>query len=220
MKSKSKTIAFLILVVITCGVILLACRISANNEILGDTGWTVEQFIEWADEASVAEFVEEHKKIWKIWKDGRKELMDPNEPFKVGIINDLNDVNWIYPIYKYEWAIVLPRELPEPVIMVLKSITYEDVNDVVGKNIGEILPYAAEPVAICALKEDDVVSSEAVSVKLLSLADNKFKLSVETEPFILSDNPDVHGRIGNRVVLYVPESCKVAICKPEKSGGD
>lgn len=214
---------FLTFVVITCGVILLASKLSGNNETLGDTGWTVEQFIEWADEASVGEYVKEHKKRWKIWKDGRKELIEPNEPFKVGIINDINDVNWIYPMYKREWEIFLPPELPEPVIGILENINHQDV----GKNIGEILPYAAESVAICAFQEEvgeeeivkEIVSYEAVKIKLLSLSDNKLSFSVETEPFILSDNPDVHGRISNRMVLYVPEGCKVGICKPQKEKG-
>jgi hypothetical protein len=78
-------------------------------------------------------------------------------------------------------------------------------------------------VAICAVtkKEDKPVSSEAVEVRLLSLSDDKLEFTVETEPFILSDNPAIRGKIGDRMVLYVPvydfaSGCKISICKPEK----
>ncbi len=251
MKRKGKIAGFLILVVIICVVILLASRISANNETIGDTGWTVDQFIEWAYKV---EPVKEHK-IWKIWKESKgiegkliewvdetgkkykvweaktgeieiikhkeKELMDPNDKFHVVILLDVNDVAWFNP-YKYEWSFELPSpygKLPEPVRKILDSVNKADV----GKNVGEILPYLSKPVAICAMtkKGDKPVSSEAVEVRLLSLSDDKLEFTVETEPFILSDNPEIRGKIGDKVVLYVPPSdsspkYRISICKPEK----
>lgn len=217
---------------------MLASKISANNETIGDTDWTVEQFIEWAEEVQP---VVTHRRWnirkegfetilddtdWhierKVWRDARKELMEPNEPFHCGIINDMNDLLRVRRTYKYEWSFRLPssyENLPEPIRKVLGFLKKEDV----GKTIGEIIPDAARPVAICALKEGRPISSEAVAVRLLSLSDDKLEFTVETEPFILSDNPDFTGKISDKVVLYVPVydfplGCKISICRPEKQG--
>lgn len=233
MKSKGKIIGFLVLVVVICAIIFLASKISTHNETIGDTGWTIDQFIEWAYdvepvvahrrwklwkegfETTLVPDPVEGPKIRKVWKDMRKELMDSNEPFQIGIINDANDIPWQEPLYKYEWDFKLPspyEKLPEPVRKVIDSVNQESV----GNNIGEILPYAARPVAICALKEGKPVSSEALEARLLNLSDDKLKFTIETEPFILSDNPDFTGKIGNKMLLYVPTGTKVNICKPEK----
>ena len=253
MKRKAKITGFLVVMVSICVLVFLASRIFANKETLGDTGWTLDQFIEWAEQVQP---VVAHKRweireggydyeiqpairrkvckdgflapiipfsglgMQKVWKEGGKELMDPNEPFLCGIVNDANDVPFLASLmYKYEWDFRLPapyEKLPEPVRKVIDSVNQADV----GKNIGGLLPYAAEPVAICALKEGKVITSEAVEVRLLSLSDDKLEFAVETEPFILSDNPDVKGRIGNVTVLYVdpykPPPSEVNICKPEK----
>lgn len=235
MKRRGRIVGFSIFTVTICILAFLASKLSVNNETIGDTGWTIEQFIEWAEEVQP---VKEHKRweIWKegfetilddtdwhierkAWRDARKELMEPNEPFHCGIINDMNDLLRVRRTYKYEWGFRLPssyEKLPEPVRRVLGRLKKEDV----GKTIGEIFPDAAKPVAICALKEDKPVSSEAVEVRLLSLSDDKLEFTVETEPFILSDNPEVKGRIGNVMVLYIdpytPPPSKVNICKPEK----
>lgn len=251
MKKKGKIVGFSIFIVTICALTFLASKTFTKNETLGDTGWTVDQFIEWAYKV---EPVKEHK-IWKIWKDGKKvtewvyedqpvkeykmgnkilkprrgkikiskgkekELMEPNDKILCGILNDLNDVPWNYPLYKYEWSFELPspyEKLPEPIRKILDSVNKADV----GKNVGEILSYLSKPVAICAVikKEDKSVSSEAVEVRLLSLSDDKLEFTVETEPFILSDNPEIKGKIGDRMVLYVPIGldCKINICKPEK----
>lgn len=217
MKSKGKIVGFLIFIVSICVLAFLAFKVSANSETIGDTGWTVDQFIEWAYEVQP---VKEHKR-WKIRKEEGieiRKLMEPNEPFHCQIINDANDVFWICRLshtYKYEWDFKLPspyKKLPEPVRKVIDSVNQEDV----GKNIGEILPYAARPVAICASKEGKPVSSEAVEVRLLSLSDDKLEFTVETEPFILSDNPDFTGKIGSKVFLYVQDKSDINACKPEK----
>jgi len=49
MKKKGKIIGLLTLIVTICALVLLASRIVANNETLGDTGWTLDQFIKWAE---------------------------------------------------------------------------------------------------------------------------------------------------------------------------
>ena len=220
MKKKGKIVGFSIFIVTICVLTFLASKTFTKNETLGDTGWTVDQFIEWAYEVQP---VVSHKR-WKIWKEKgieRKELMEPNEPFPCQIINDLNDVLWICRhgnTYNYEWDFRLPPpydRLPEPVKKVLHRIRKEDI----GKTIGEILPYAAKPVAICASKKGKPVSSEDVIVRLLGLSDDKLKFTVETEPFILSDNPDFTGNIGDKVFLYVYDNSEVGICKPEKRKG-
>lgn len=51
MKKKGKIIGLLTLIVTICALVLLASRIGANNETLGDTGWTLDQFIKWAEKA-------------------------------------------------------------------------------------------------------------------------------------------------------------------------
>ena len=203
---------------ILAGVILLLLLIffvrdidSDNDPVFEATGWTIEQFIVWANEN---EPVKEHK-LWKIWQDGRKELMDPNEEdFHYGVRIDANDVSFAYPMYGYGWKIVLSKDLPEPVIKVLEHISFQHA----GKYSGEFLPIA-KPVAICALKNGKVVSSEDVEVKLISLSDNKLSFSVETEPFILSMVSEVRGKINGKMVLYVPKDCEVGICKPRKTVG-
>jgi len=56
MKSKGKIIGFLILVVVICAMIFLAFKIGVNNETLGDTGWTLDQFIKWAEKVQPCPF--------------------------------------------------------------------------------------------------------------------------------------------------------------------
>jgi len=242
MKKKGKIVGFSIFIVTICALTFLASKTFTKNETLGDTGWTVDQFIEWAYEVQpvVAHrrwnvrkggYVFQHVpgrrgqarggRLKKVWKEGGRRLMEPNEPFPCQIINDLNDVLWICRhgnTYNYEWDFRLPPlydRLPEPVKKVLHRIRKEDI----GKTIGEILPYAAKPVAICASKKGKPVSSEDVIVRLLGLSDDKLKFTVETEPFILSDNPDFTGNIGDKVFLYVYDNSEVGICKPEKRKG-
>lgn len=273
MKSKEKIIGFLILVPITCAVIFLASRLSAHNETIGDTGWTVDQFIKWAEkvqpvvghrrwryhpggyvtissedeppaemnkpEALLHEYVEQFlydRPTWslrplqpsqisigQVWKDPWKELMDPNAGFHCGILIDVNNVleileDYMCP-YTYEWDFELPapyEKLPEPVRKVIDSVNQEDV----GKFTGEILPYFARPVAICNSKNGKLLSSENVEVRLKSLSADKLQFTVETEPFMLSDRPDVRGRIRNVTFLYIDpyqiRESKVSICKPQK----
>lgn len=189
-----------------------------NDSVYRETGWTTEQFIEWAKEVQP---VKEHKR-WKIWKDGKKELMEPNEPFLVAILNDVNDVPWM-DRYKYEWGVELPDELPDPVVKVIESISFADVNDILGKDIGEIIPYLEEPIIeIYAIQDEHLlpVSSEGIAVRLSNLSDNRRRFKLETELFILSDNPDIHGKIAERVVLYAPRNCKVNIRRPQKKRGE
>ena len=62
------------------------------------------------------------------------------------------------------------------------------------------------------------VSSEGIAVRLSNLSDDRRKFTLETEPFILSDNPDIHGKINEKVVLYAPRNCKVNIRRPMTSG--
>jgi len=189
-----------------------------NDSVSRETGWTTEQFIEWAKEVQP---VKEHKR-WRIWKDGRKELMEPNEPFLVAILNDVNDVPWM-DRYKYEWGFELPDELPDPVVKVIESISFADVNDILGKDVDEIIPYLEEPIIeICAIQDEHLlpVSSEGIAVRLSSLSNDRRRFNLETEPFILSDNPDIHGKIAERVVLYTPRNCKVNIRRPQKKRGE
>jgi len=213
MKKKGKIVGFSIFIVTICALTFLASKTFTKNETLGDTGWTVDQFIEWAYEV---EPIKEHKR-WKIWKEKgieRKELMDPNKPFHVGIINDVNDVPWASS-YSYEWGFELPKDVPSPVIKVLKGVHHDDI----GKNIRDILPYVTEQlVAVCALKDSKVESSESLEVKLLSISNNKLEFTVETEPFAMSEVEEVQGRINGKLVLYVPVdlNCEVGICKPER----
>jgi len=213
MRWKRKIAAFLIFIVTICILALITSKISTNNETLGDTGWTVEQFVEWAEKVQP---IKEHKR-WKIWKEEGieiKKLMDPNEPFHPGIINDVNDVPTAS-VYKYEWEFELPKDVPPPVIKVLMSVHHDDV----GKNVRDIFPYVTEQlVAVCALKDGEVVSSEPLEVKLLGMSSSKFEFTIETEPFAISEVEEVRGRIDGKLVLYVPidPNCKVGICESEK----
>jgi len=196
--------------------VFLAKRIGNNPPVAVEDdvlrknfGWSAEQFINWAYKVQP---VKEHKR-WKIWEDGRKELMEPDAPFLVAILNDINDVSWGYPKYQYEWGFELPDELPDPVVKVIESISFADVNDILGKDIDEIIACLEKPIIeICAKEEGHLtVSSEAISVRLSNLANDKRRFNLETEPFILSDNPDIHGKIAGRVVLYVPRNSEINI---------
>lgn len=275
MKKKGKIIGLLTLIVTICALVLLVSRIGANNETLGDTGWTLDQFIKWAEkvqpvvghrrwryhpggyvtipaedeppveipepepEVLLHQHVEQFlydRPIWslrplqpsqisggQVWKDPWKELMDPNAGFDCGILIDVNNVleileDYMCP-YTYEWDFELPapyEKLPEPVRKVIDSVNQEDV----GKFTGEILPYFARPVAICNSKNGKLLSSENVEVRLKSLSADKLRFTVETEPFMLSDRPEVRGRIRNVTFLYIDpyqiRKGKVSICKPKK----
>jgi len=190
-----------------------------NDSVYRDTGWTTEQFIEWAKEVQP---VKEHKR-WKIWKDGRKELMDPNEPFLGAILNDIDDISFISFSYQYEWGFELPDELPDPVVKVIESISFADVNDILEKDVDEIIPCLEKPIIeICAIQDEHLlpVSSEGIAVRLSSLSNDRRRFNLETEPFILSDNPDIHGKINENVVLYAPRNCKVNIRIPQRKRGE
>ena len=39
---------------------------------------------------------------YKVYSDGRREKMKANEKYLVADINDVNDVNWIFPMYVIE----------------------------------------------------------------------------------------------------------------------
>lgn len=275
MKKKGKIIGLLTLIVTICALVLLAFRINGDSETLGDTGWTLDQFIKWAEkvqpvvghrrwryhpggyvtipaedeppveipepepEALLHQHVEQFlydRPIWslrplqpsqisggQVWKDPWKELMDPNAGFNCGILIDVNNVleileDYMCP-YTYEWDFELPapyEKLPEPVRKVIDSVNQEDV----GKFTGEILSYFARPVAICNSKNGKLLSSENVEVRLKSLSADKLQFTVETEPFMLSDRPEVRGRIRNVTFLYIDpyqiRESKVSICKPQK----
>lgn len=275
MKKKRKIIGLLTLAVTISALVLLASRIGANNETLGDTGWTLDQFIEWAEKVQpvvghrrwryhpggyvtissedeppaemnepepdallheyVVQFLYDRPtwslrplqpsqiSIGQVWKDPWKELMDPNAGFHCGILIDVNNVlelleHGMSP-YTYEWDFELPapyEKLPEPVRKVIDSLNQDDV----GRFTSEILPYFARPVAICASKNGKPVSSENVEVRLKSLSADKLQFTVETEPFMPSDRPEVRGRIRNVMFLYTdpyrPPISELSICKPQK----
>jgi len=121
---KGKIVGFLVFVAIICVVAFIADTISGNNESVGDTGWTVDQFIDWAYKVQP---VKEHKR-WKIWEDGKRELMKEKpdeEPFHYGVRIDANDVAPSYPVYSYEWVFELPKDLPIPIIKVLDRIDFK-----------------------------------------------------------------------------------------------
>jgi len=266
MKNKRKITGLLVLILAVCALIHLAFRTTADNEPLGDTGWTIEQFIKWArkvqpvvghrrwryhpggyvtisseDEppAELHECVEQFLydipewslrpphpsqiRIGQVWKDPWKELMEPNAGFNCGILIDVNHVLEILDFgastYTYEWDFELPapyEKLPGPVRKVIDSVNQQDV----GRFTGEILPYFARPVAICNSKNGKILNSENVEVRLKSLSVDKLRFTVETEPFMLSDRPDVRGRIRNVTFLYIDpnqiQESKVSIYKPQK----
>ena len=275
MKNKQKITGLLALILIICALVTLVSRITADNEILGDTGWTLEQFIKWAEKVQPvvghrrwryrpggyvtissedeppAEMNEpEHEALlhecleqflneiptWslrplqpsqisggQVWKEPWKELMDPNAGFNCGILIDVNHVLEILDLgvstYTYEWDFELPapyEKLPAAVRKVIDSLNQQDV----GRFTSEILPYFARPVAICNSKNGKILSSENVEVRLKSLSVDKIRFTVETEPFMLSDRPDVRGRNRNVTFLYVDPNqiheSKVSIYKPQK----
>lgn len=243
MKNKRKIIGLLALIVTICVLVILASRITADNEPLGDTGWTLEQFIRWAEKVQPVvghrrsksykagyetEFVlgergqDSHGNpyvvvhdISKVWKDARKEWMDPNERFYVCRMIDANEIAWRGSLYRYEWDFKLPapyEKLPAAVRKLIDSLNQEDV----GRFTSEILPYFARPVAVCSTKNGKPVFSEDVEVRLLSLSDDKLEFTVETEPFVLSYDPDLTGKIHNKIVLYSPDGTRVSICRPKK----
>lgn len=244
MKKKGKIIGLLTLIVTICALVLLASRIGANSETLGDTGWTLDQFIEWAEKVQPVvghrrsrsykasrdweivfgesgvdsqgiPFIVGYDPIPNVHRDARKEWMDPNEPFGVCRIVDANCIPLQDGLYRYEWDFKLPapyEKLPAAVRKVIDSVNREDV----GRFIGEILPYIATPVAICSTKNGKPVFSEDVEVRLLSLSDDKLEFTVETEPFLLSNDPDFTGKLDNKIFLYSPRGTRVSICRPKK----
>jgi len=235
--------------------IFLASEISTHNETLGDTGWTVEQFIEWANEVKVVvdqKFWEVREgwyefqhvpgplgspgggRLKKVWKVGGRKLMDPNDPwdhFLVAILLDPkehnlplpefsleNQVKRISPTYQCELDFNLPapyQDLPAPVRKVLDSVNQEYV----GKEIGEIFPQAKDLIDICPVVEGEHLkeNSEIISFKLLELSEDKLNFTVRSEDFIFSEDEEIRGRIGDRVVLYAPEGSKVGFCKKQIS---
>ncbi|MGB2810117.1 MAG: hypothetical protein WBC22_20420 [Sedimentisphaerales bacterium] len=244
MKSKGKIIGFLILVVVICAMIFLAFRIGANNETLGDTGWTLDQFIKWAEKVQPVVghrrsrsykgyyetiFVYDDTQTMpsppsrpmksgrrqKVWRPARKEWMDPNEPFGVCRMIDADDIVWQGGQYKYEWDFKLPAPYEKLPAPIRKVIDSLNQEDV-GRFTGEILPYFARPVAICSTKNDKPIFSEDVEVKLLSLSDDKLEFTIETEPFGLSDNLNFTGKLDNKIFLYSPAGTRVSICRPKK----
>jgi len=237
----------IITLVLVAGVILLIVftskppQIGSWDPLLEETGWTWDQFIRWLDETQcmgvrkIRAYQEDGDfdiislTVWENWE--RKELLnleDPNKHFKVAALNSPEDVNGIYPIYEYDWCINIPKEdVPEPVIRILKRVSSADV----GKFVGEVIPYLDEPMAIaCFLKEegqkppkDPPSYSENIRVKFFSISDNKLEFLLRTEPFILSSNPGIRGRIDGIVVLPVPEFCENNLCeigvfKPKERG--
>ncbi len=207
--AKFKIIMVFIVALLVLG-FLYVLYLRSNDPIFKATGWTKGQFIRWAYKV---EPVKEHLR-WRISNDS-EELMDPNAHFFVQILNDLDDINNISiqsPVqphrYKYGWVIVLPKDVPKPVAKVLMGISRQDV----GKYIDQILPYADNLLSICSFKKYRITGSEKVRVKLTALSEDKHTISVETEPFLLSDNPDIHGRFGC-VVLFAPEDGRVNICE-------
>ena len=180
-----------------------------NDPIYKATGWTKKQFIRWAYKV---EPVKEHNR-WRI-SDGNEELMDPNVPFFVQILNDIKDVAFVSKRcrhYKYGWVIYLPDDIPKPVARVLARINQQDV----GKYIDQIFPDVNDLLSICSYDEKGrIIGSEKVRIKLLALSEDKHTISVETEPFFLSDNPDIHGRFEDVVILLGPmKEGTVNICE-------
>ncbi|MBA7475503.1 hypothetical protein ES707_10874 [subsurface metagenome] len=78
MKKKMKITGFttLIVTVYACVLILLASRIGANNETLGDTGWTLDQFIKWAEKVQP---VVGHRR-WRYCPGGYVTISSEDEP--------------------------------------------------------------------------------------------------------------------------------------------
>jgi len=76
MKRKGKIIGLLTLIVTICALVLLASRIGANNETLGDTGWTLDQFIEWAEKVQP---VVGHRR-WRYHPGGYVTISSEDEP--------------------------------------------------------------------------------------------------------------------------------------------
>lgn len=212
----------LLIVVIVIGVIFLIVWFSIMNRIFWfnimlknegyhsdpvaeNTGWTAGQFFNWGYEVEVVR----EQKIWKTPRYGEPMLVGPNEPFCAHVMNDINEAPWATE-YKYEWKLqVDPNKIPPPVEKVLDSLSKEDA----GMLMGEILPYAGKTIAIYAWNPGLAVpvSCEPLEVRLLSLSDDKLELRVETEPFVISDNPEIHGRTEGKVVLYVCEDCRISI---------
>lgn len=158
------------------------------------TGWTKEQFVEWAYEVQP---IKEHKK-WKQYRDKEPNEMDPNEGYACVIMNDANDVPFA-PMYWEECYFELPspyEDLPEPVRKVLECF---DQNDV-GKTIGEVLPEIVKPVLLCYFRNDKLANSEPLSVRLLSLSDDKLRFRVAHEPFSVSEVEGIEAE--DRVILY------------------
>ncbi len=199
--TKLKIIAiFIIFIAASLGLVLsYVLYLRFNDPIYKATGWTKKQFIRWAYKV---EPVKEHL-TWRI-SDGKQELIDSNIPFFVQILNDIKDVAFVSKKcrhYKYQWVIYLPDDIPKPVTRVLTRINQQDV----GKFIDQIFPDANNLLSICSYDEKGrIVGSEKVRVKLLALSDDKHTISVETEPFFLSDNPDIHGRFEDVVILLGP----------------
>jgi len=244
MKNKRKITGLLVLILAVCALIHLAFRTTADNETLGETGWTIEQFIKWAEKFQPivghrrsksykgyyeTTFVYDDSNtvpsppsrpmkllsVKKVWRPARKEWMDPNEPFGVCRMIDADDIVWQGGQYRYEWDFKLPAPYEKLPAPVRKVLDFLNQEDV-GKFTGEILPYFARPVAICSTKKGKPVFSEDVEVRLLSLSDDKLEFTVETEPFGLSDNPDFTGKLDNKIFLYSPDGTRVTICKPKK----
>ncbi len=195
MGRKRKIAGFSIFTVIV--LTFLAFKISTNNETIGDTGWTVDQFIEWGNEVWP---IKEHKR-WKQYRNNEPNDMDFNEPYAYTIYrvdNEVNDVDYATKYWE-ECDFELPppyEDLPKPV---RKLLDHFDQNDV-GKTIGEVLPEVAKPLLLCCFRNGKLANSEPLAVRLLSLSDDKLKFRVGHEPFSLSEVKGI--KATDRIILY------------------
>jgi len=151
--------------------------------------------VEWA---YAVKPIKECKK-WKQYRNKEPNEIDPNECYACVIMSDANDVPFA-PMYWKEYYFELPspyEDLPESVRKVLECF---DQNDV-GKTIGEVLPEIAKPISLCYFRNDKLANnSELLSVRLLSLSNDKLRFRVAYEPFSVSEVEGI--RTKDRVILY------------------
>ncbi len=206
-KRREKKLVFLGIVAVVLVLFTVLTEKANDNKIatnktkdkLEETfGWTADQFIEWAYEVQP---IKEHKK-WKQYRNKEPKEMEPNEPYACVIMNDANDIPWATKYWE-ECYFELPspyEDLPEPVRQVLNLF---DQNDV-GKTIGEVLPDIAKPVLLCYFRNGKLANSESLSVRLLSLSDDKLRFRVAHEPFSVSEIEGIKAE--DRVILYTEKA--------------
>jgi len=136
---------------------------SGPSGINRKTRITKKSFIAWADKKRLIK----ERRLWKIGKDGKKELTNHNKPLERGK-------------YIYQWIIVVPRCPPDRISLNIAGILEKVRRKDVGKNIKDVFLFASKQM---------LINSKPVAVKLSDLSYSPFRTKIiftlETEQFVM-----------------------------------